>query len=831
MAQQQYERFVQGGQFDPIATPDRTVGLQENQQALIRDMQGAQQQRNANYQMQMLNSKFGEEAMGKLADFSDSIAKTLVEREKKLNEEDQKAGLAKAYTEGVPEDVQLQFDAQMAELNENEASTVRDLNDAVEKGYVSWTLAQQMREMSPFMRVGYTKGILEQLGKQYPQQLQTELLDALREQPDLTLAEKNKMIQDYRYNWLMRSGMAQVNPALLNESLFPEMKRAENAVYNTWQAEAERFQREQIGEDAAMLMSQPYSQSNWDTAQELYRAAGYSRKDARAMALANITSLEQLEEWAGLMSFDGKTTLGQKFRRDFDKRRVDILNAQVADHEYNEKSKAMAAVEYAEPIIQEFLSNPESITAEALQKARKRSVYLYGTYDPRLDQFDRFTVEKEEEKYWTDLINSRLAAGDDIRGILADPRVPFSVKKAFASVADRNVSNGGDPKEDKNAEQLKNDVLQLIGDETVPLETRQLTQGRVLAQDYAVREYARIRSELIAGGMKPDDASKQAYMQVNQMIQAGTKSGGEPGSGPFIFDQEEGFTYFTQGTQTGNDARREQARRAIVNKNAVDNAFKENGNNPRLPVLDSKRLIDQATLQDAVTNSNTPGYQPPAVAEYISSQYFNGQVSPWEILRRQVKAFTGEDITLPQSLLRSTTISPRMQQLLNRAPSYNRVSRAYRHMNSEGFDPSLVPNHYGTMVAEAAEQNGIDPAVLSGLLEQESRWNPNAVSPAGAKGLGQFMDPTAREFGVDVYDPQSSIEGAARYLRYLLDYFNQDLPLALYAYNGGMGNTQRYNGPIPGNQENEEYAGAVLERATRYGYRGYVPGLNPAIPQ
>ena len=119
MAQQQYERFVQGGQFDPIATPDRTVGLQENQQALIRDMQGAQQQRNANYQMQMLNSKFGEEAMGKLADFSSSIASTLVEREKKLNEEEQKAGLAKAYAEGVPEDVQLQFDAQMAELNEN----------------------------------------------------------------------------------------------------------------------------------------------------------------------------------------------------------------------------------------------------------------------------------------------------------------------------------------------------------------------------------------------------------------------------------------------------------------------------------------------------------------------------------------------------------------------------------------------------------------------------------------------------------------------------------------------------------------------------------------
>jgi soluble lytic murein transglycosylase-like protein len=152
-------------------------------------------------------------------------------------------------------------------------------------------------------------------------------------------------------------------------------------------------------------------------------------------------------------------------------------------------------------------------------------------------------------------------------------------------------------------------------------------------------------------------------------------------------------------------------------------------------------------------------------------------------------------------------------------------------MNYEGFDPSTVPNHYGGMVVEAAQANNIDPAVLAGLIEQESLWDPGAVSSVGAQGLGQFMPDTAKEFGVDVTDPKSSIDGAARYLRYLIDYFGGDQTLALYAYNGGMGNIERYGGPIPGSAENEGYAPAVLDRATKYGYQGYVPGLNPAIQQ
>ena len=134
------------------------------------------------------------------------------------------------------------------------------------------------------------------------------------------------------------------------------------------------------------------------------------------------------------------------------------------------------------------------------------------------------------------------------------------------------------------------------------------------------------------------------------------------------------------------------------------------------------------------------------------------------------------------------------------------------------YTPELVPGGYGQTIASAAKKYGIDPSILAGLIDAESSFNPNAISPSGAEGLGQFMPATAAEQGVDVNDPISSINGAAKYLAYLRDYFGGDMEKAIYAYNGGMGNIQRYGGPIPGNRENQEYYKKVIRKATKYGY-------------
>ena len=92
--------------------------------------------------------------------------------------------------------------------------------------------------------------------------------------------------------------------------------------------------------------------------------------------------------------------------------------------------------------------------------------------------------------------------------------------------------------------------------------------------------------------------------------------------------------------------------------------------------------------------------------------------------------------------------------------------------------------------AEAEQANGIPAGGLVALIQQESAWNPQAESPAGAQGLAQFMPATAAEWNVDPWDPIDSIAGAGRYLAWLRSR-TPSWSAALAAYNWGIGNVTR----------------------------------------
>ena len=123
---------------------------------------------------------------------------------------------------------------------------------------------------------------------------------------------------------------------------------------------------------------------------------------------------------------------------------------------------------------------------------------------------------------------------------------------------------------------------------------------------------------------------------------------------------------------------------------------------------------------------------------------------------------------------------------------------------------------YDALINEAAAEHRLLPELLHAVIEAESAYDATAVSPAGAVGLMQLMPQTATRFGViHRTDPAQSISGGAQYLRFLLDYFDNDLKLAIAGYNAGENAVDRYNRSIPPYPETQQYVLRVLKYLRR----------------
>jgi len=129
---------------------------------------------------------------------------------------------------------------------------------------------------------------------------------------------------------------------------------------------------------------------------------------------------------------------------------------------------------------------------------------------------------------------------------------------------------------------------------------------------------------------------------------------------------------------------------------------------------------------------------------------------------------------------------------------------------------------YSGEVKAAAEEFGVEEAVVRAIIHAESAFRPNAVSHAGAQGLMQLIPATAARFGVtDVFEPSQNIRGGVQYLAWLLKRYNGDLTLAAAGYNAGEGAVDRHGG-VPPYAETQRYVQRVGQLADRY--RGALAG-------
>ena len=124
---------------------------------------------------------------------------------------------------------------------------------------------------------------------------------------------------------------------------------------------------------------------------------------------------------------------------------------------------------------------------------------------------------------------------------------------------------------------------------------------------------------------------------------------------------------------------------------------------------------------------------------------------------------------------------------------------------------------YAPFIAAAARATRVDGDLIEAIITAESAFDPHALSKAGALGLMQLMPDTAERFGVsNPFDPAQNILGGARYLNFLLGKFNNNLKLAVAAYNAGEGNVIKHRNRIPPFKETRKYVPKVLAYYRQY---------------
>ena len=299
-------------------------------------------------------------------------------------------------------------------------------------------------------------------------------------------------------------------------------------------------------------------------------------------------------------------------------------------------------------------------------------------------------------------------------------------------------------------------------------------------------------SEYVGTGMNPAAAADQAVSEVMAEFQTAPR---------YAMDSMGNFSGFTLGTAKTSAAINQKLNKI---RNAILGGGKASLN--KKPGL----IFNAAELTAMEDGYGEAGWKMPLEAQYWGSKL---GISGLEVINRQREAAGMRPLITPASMeIMSTAMTSDMRALLNRLPTYNRSVRALGSMGS--FQPAMVPKGFGDPIQAAAKANGIDPAILTGILEVESSWRDDVIygrtrSEVGARGIAQIMP----EYhpGVNYDDPVASINYAAKHLKGLIAATGGDVNRAIQAYNAGLGG-------IGKSQENRNYLPKVLKSAAKYGY-------------
>ena len=818
-----YTPQAKGVGFKAAVVPSKVQGLQENytrqENAMAVYGQGLQQRAAA----ELDNAKQAGSEWKALADFSKSMKATAEAYDKRKKEEQYNRGLAIAYEEGVPQEVQEEYDESVAQLKGAKETLDNAAAQSLKNG-APYEVSRRIQHLSGWAEYGYATGKAQMAGESYQGWMSSQLatndelelsIDGISFTPATasTTAQKAASMQALRSQFYKDYDLEGMNPVLLNKHAFPAMHKSDNRILET--------ARRQIAKDDSFLERAQAAKifgtdKDWglylDTIRNTVGADGVTplgykgawdegMKTLKGMIeTGQMTELElEAIEMQEIPGRPGKT-FGSEYGTQFAKLREALRAENINEWNIQQKQRQIQFQQAVDETRQWFLEDPSRITEANVRAAQDRLVqYGFGTSDViRSLEAQLGTDAKQKREYEQEI--ERYAE----LGLLTPERLkgmPFDLQQKYGGIAQQQAKAAAND----YSSQIKAFETYIKGKSDLSADSPLAASGTLALQEATSEFYARLANNL-AAGMSPQQAANEAMVAVDTEMRAGAE---DPNSKWYVSQDKMFPNLLTQYTQ--NNLEENKALERADNIRDLNSTV-----GPR--AWDSPGLVwDKAELEAMEQGFGSPEWSMPSDALALGEQY---SVDPFEIINRQREAVGLPALDIPAAREEyNTQVSPELQSMMNRWPSPQRSLRAWGG-SGVPFSETRVPKGFGPTILQASAAHGIDPAILAGLIEQESSWNVGAVSSAGARGLGQFIPETAAEFGVDVSDPVSSINGAAKYLAYLRDYFKGDMRLAIIAYNGGMGNVERFGGPIPGNDENQNYYGLVMKGAAKYGAIG-----------
>ena len=810
MEQDQFQIYGNGVQYQTVHQVDLIPAIDREQARQRAGDQAFLAAVRENNRQRVENAKLAGRDLEALSKFSGKLVDFLVDNQKKANEQELAAGLEEGYRSYLEGGLDTtSFDKGVAVAKEQDAVASEVEADVQNNSGDNYEASASIGKATTWKELGRRRGFALGATGEYRGFVDQRIGD----QTFASSAEYAAKLSEIRQEFFEKAGLSGLSPQFLVDSVYPQLQKDDAAMMRKWQKQFsidDSFKRQ--AEASTTLLATKDIPSFLDATRNTVDKNGqplgysgawalYEKELTDGIAAGKYSEGDLILMESQPIPGDPKgRTYGELYATRFGKIRRQAAAQRRQDWENEETDRRQEFEQAEQEFVDSFIdtADTDGFTDEQIDDAINTLRDTYGMESTELAALKTSTVDAKQREVQKDqienLIANNLLTTDRLKRF--DPKL----QKEYLSVAQTTdkllEANGGDLKVQLDAIE---DMVKYKANVTRDSKQHP-TVGLMIARQQ--QKFQKLVTDYAAGGS--NDPVGDAYRQVVSEFES-VKQSANGYAHEFAFDRG--------GVQTSQEEMDYRIR-------FIDTNLKSYGSSA-IDMPDT--LFSQDALKNMVKGFGSENWTTDPQIDYIADKL---GVDPLTVLNRQLKA-NGMDALPPSPAIEVVNkLTPTQQRLLNKFKTPDRSTRGL--MGVSEFTPDIVPKGYGSLVESAAKKHNIDPAILSGLIETESGWNANAISRSGAKGLTQFMDPTAAEFGVNVFDPASAIDGGARYLRYLIDYFNGDMRLAIFAYNGGMGNIQKYGGPIPGSRENQEYYGKVIRSAGKYGY-GKQALRDPAI--